>query len=247
MTDTLAPTITSVVPTSTTAPVEPSATTAPTVTQESASATPDGGVDNVQFPGRIVHIVSAGDTVGNLATLYGSDIDAIITANNLPESALIKVGQGLVIPVHLLSPATSTPTPTPLAPVATATSGGIVPPPAGNIYIIQRGDTLSRIAARFNTTTATLAQLNGITNPNTIYAGQRLTIPVAGQDGSVGVPQPPPPATQAPPANTTYVVQFGDTLFKIAVRNHLTVAALAQANGITNTNLVYVGQRLIIP
>jgi len=66
---------------------------------------------------------------------------------------------------------------------------------------------------------------------------------------AVGAPQPPPaPATQVPPAaNKTYVVQFGDTLFKIAVRNHVTVAALAQANGITNTNLVYVGQRLIIP
>jgi len=240
-------TFTVAVPTSTTAPVEPSATTALTATQESASATPNGGVDNVQFPGRIVHIVRAGDTVGNLATLYGSNIDAIIAANNLPDSALIKVGQGLVIPVHLLSPATSTPTPTPLVP-ATATGGGTVPP-AGNIYIIQRGDTLSRIAARFNTTTATLAQLNGITNPNTIYAGQRLIIPVAGQDGSGGVPQPSPAtATPAVPAeNKTYVVQPGDTLFKIAVRNHVTVAALAQANGIRNTNLVYVGQRLNIP
>ncbi len=250
---TFTPVPTEVVPTtevatSTTAPVEASATIPPTATQESAAtATPNGGVDNVQFPGRVVHIVRTGDTVGNLATLYGSNTDAIVAANNLSESALIKVGQGLVIPVHLLSPATSTPTPTPLAPVATATSGGAVPPPAGNIYIIQRGDTLSRIAARFNTTTATLAQLNGITNPNTIYAGQRLTIPVAGQDGTV--PQPPSAtATQgAPVENTTYVVQAGDTLFKIAVRNHVTVAALAQANGITNTNLVYVGQRLNIP
>jgi LysM repeat protein len=238
-----------VVPTSTTAPIEPSATTPPTTTQESATATPGGGVDNVQYPGRIVHIVRSGDTVGNLATLYGSSIDAIITANNLPDSALIKVGQGLVIPVRLLSPATSTPTPTPLTPATSAPGGGVTPP-AGNVYVIQRGDTLGRIAARFNTTTATLAQLNGITNPNTIYAGQRLIIPVAGQDGSVGVPQPPPAPTAAPSAPAepkTYVVQPGDTLFKIAVRNHVTVAAIAQANGIRNTNLVYVGQRLIIP
>jgi LysM repeat protein len=243
-------TFTVVVPTSTTAPVEPSATTPPTATQESATATPSGGVDNVQFPGRIVHIVRAGDTVGNLATLYGSSIDAIIAANNLPDSALIKVGQGLVIPVHLLSPATSTPTPTPLTP-ATAVPGGGGTPPAGNVYIIQRGDTLGRIAVRFNTTVATLAQLNGITNPNTIYAGQRLIIPVAGQDGSVGVPQQPPPAPTAAPSAPaepkSYVVQPGDTLFKIAVRNHVTIAAIAQANGIRNTNLVYVGQRLIIP
>jgi LysM repeat protein len=47
-------------------------------------------------------------------------------------------------------------------------------------------------------------------------------------------------------AQTTYVVQFGDTLFRIAVRNNTTVGALAQANGITNVNLIYVGQRLVI-
>jgi LysM repeat protein len=248
------PTNTSVpaVPTSTTAPAQPTATQESSIpTQESPTATPNGGVDNVQFPGRIVHIVRSGDTVGNLATLYGSNTDAIIAANNLPESALIKVGQGLVIPVRLLSPATSTPTPSPIAPVATSTTQVDVPAPLpGNIYIIQPGDTLSRIAARFNTTTATLAQLNGITNPNTIYYGQRLTIPVAGQDTGVTVPQPPAPTatSQAPAAEpTTYVVQRGDTLFKIAVRFNVTVAALAQANGIRNTNLVYTGQRLVIP
>ncbi|MBI1276956.1 MAG: LysM peptidoglycan-binding domain-containing protein [Anaerolineaceae bacterium] len=241
-----------VVPTSTTAPALPTATQETTIpTQENPTATPNGGVDNVQFPGRLVHIVRSGDTVGNLATLYGSDVDAIIAANNLPESALIKVGQGLVIPVRLLSPATSTPTPTPIAPVATATTQVDVPAPVpGNVYIIQPGDTLSRIAARFNTTTATLAQLNGITNPNTIYYGQRLIIPVAGQDTGISVPQPPAPApTNPPPAAepVTYIVQRGDTLFKIAVRFNVTVAALAQANGIRNTNLVYTGQRLVIP
>jgi len=243
------------IPTSTTAPVVPTATQENAVpTQESPTATPNGGVDNVQFPGRIVHIVRSGDTVGNLATLYGSSVDAIIAANNLPESALIKVGQGLVIPVRLLSPATSTPTATPIAPVATATTQVNAPPPEvpGNVYVIQPGDTLSRIAARFNTTTATLAQLNGITNPNTIYYGQRIIIPVAGQEGTVTVPQPPAPAptatSQAPAAEpVTYVVQRGDTLFKIAARFNVTVAALAQANGIRNTNLVYTGQRLVIP
>lgn len=249
--NTIAPTNTSApaVPTSTTAAQQPTSTTQPTATQESAAtATPNGGVDNVQYPGRIVHIVRSGDTVGNLATLYGSSIDAIIAANNLPDSALIKVGQGLVIPVRLLPPATSTPTATPLVPVATATTSANEPVPS-NVYVVQFGDTLSRIAARFNTTTATLAQLNGITNPNTIYAGQRLNIPVAGQDGTVTEPQPPAAtATQsAPVENTTYVVQPGDTLFKIAVRFHVTVARLAQANGINNTNLVYVGQRLVIP
>ncbi|MEZ4867050.1 MAG: Gmad2 immunoglobulin-like domain-containing protein [Caldilineaceae bacterium] len=46
-------------------------------------------------------------------------------------------------------------------------------------YVVQRGDTLAAIARRFNTTVAVLVQLNNIRNPNLIYVGQRLRVPVA--------------------------------------------------------------------
>lgn len=46
---------------------------------------------------------------------------------------------------------------------------------------------------------------------------------------------------------TTYVVQWGDTLFSIAVRFNTTVQAIAQANNISNPNLIFAGQTLIIP
>lgn len=49
------------------------------------------------------------------------------------------------------------------------------------------------------------------------------------------------------PSYATYVVQRGDTLFSIAQRYNTTVAALLQANPRTNPNLIYVGERLIIP
>jgi LysM repeat protein len=55
------------------------------------------------------------------------------------------------------------------------------------------------------------------------------------------------PAFANPQKDTTYVVQRGDTLFGIATHFGVTVAALAAANGITNLNLIYVGQSLIIP
>ena len=52
----------------------------------------------------------------------------------------------------------------------------------------------------------------------------------------------------APPEQSpVYVVRAGDTLSAIAVRNGTTVAALMQANGIRNANMVYSGQRLTIP
>lgn len=48
-------------------------------------------------------------------------------------------------------------------------------------------------------------------------------------------------------ADTVYIVQRGDTLFSIALRFKTTVAAIKAANNIVNVNLIYVGQRLIIP
>ena len=47
-------------------------------------------------------------------------------------------------------------------------------------YQIQKGDCLSVLAARFGTTVATLCQINGITNPDLIYAGNFLYIPYRG-------------------------------------------------------------------
>ena len=43
-------------------------------------------------------------------------------------------------------------------------------------YTIQPGDTLSEIAERFGTTVASLSALNGISDPNLIYAGNTLLI-----------------------------------------------------------------------
>ena len=48
------------------------------------------------------------------------------------------------------------------------------------VYTVQRGDNLSKIAARYGTTVAKIAELNGIYTPNLIYIGQKLKIPVGG-------------------------------------------------------------------
>lgn len=98
-------------------------------------------------------------------------------------------------------------------------------------YRIQPGDTLGHIAARYGTTVSALAQLNGIANPNRIYAGQVIRIPV----GSTHPVEP-----------TYYVVRRGDTLGGIARRFGTTYQRVAQLNGIRNPNLIYVGQRLRI-
>ncbi len=104
----------------------------------------------------------------------------------------------------------------------------------GTTYVVQAGDTLYSIAARFGVDVNVLAQANGISNPNSIYVGQRLTIP--------GKAAPAPAAS-----GKVHVVQVGETLSSIAAKYGVTEAALAKANNITNANLIYVGQSLVIP
>ena len=97
-------------------------------------------------------------------------------------------------------------------------------------YIVQEGDTLNSIAARFNTTAAAIAAHNGIDNINLIYVGQTLYIP-----------------ENTTPTYTEYTVKSGDSLGRIAVSYGLTVAAAASYNSISSPYTIYAGQKLRIP
>ncbi len=99
-------------------------------------------------------------------------------------------------------------------------------------YTVQPGDTLYRIAQRFGTTVDAIRSANGLTS-DSIYVGQQLSIPG-------GQPQP------TPVGSSTYTVQPGDTLYRIAQRFGTTVDAIRSANGLTSDS-IYVGQRLTIP
>ena len=69
--------------------------------------------------------------------------------------------------------ATPTPEPTPTAtPIPRPT-----PTPTATVYVVQSGDTLSGIAARFNVTVDDLVQANRIVNPDALQVGQEITIP----------------------------------------------------------------------
>lgn len=118
----------------------------------------------------------------------------------------------------------------------------------GQVYIVRLGDTLFKIAQRFNLSTRQLAEANGITNPALIYEGQSLTIPGApAADATPAPAQPTAVPTAAPATGGTYTVQVGDTLFKIAVRFKTTTAALISLNELANPNVIYVGQTLKVP
>jgi LysM repeat protein len=107
----------------------------------------------------------------------------------------------------------------------------------GVVYVVQPGDTLTGIAARYGIPLAQLAAANGLRWNAWIYVGQRLIIP-----GVAQIPTAP-----SVPSGSIHVVQRGDTLSAIALRYGTTVAALMAANRLANPNFIYVGQRLTIP
>ena len=101
--------------------------------------------------------------------------------------------------------------------------------------IVQRGDTLSQIAMEYNTSYEYLAKINGIANPNLIYTGQRLIVPVLNSNEIHDV------------SHKLYIVKWGDTLSQLALDYGVTVESLVRLNNIANPNLIYVGEILRIP
>lgn len=95
-------------------------------------------------------------------------------------------------------------------------------------YTVREGNTLFGIAQFFQTTVAEILQYNNIQNPTLIYPGQELTIPAGSNMANY------------------YIARPGDTLWSIAQRTGTTVAELARINGMTNPNLIYPGQAILV-
>lgn len=167
----------------------------------------------------LIHVVQPGENLFRIGLRYGVTVDVLVAANGLSNANHIYVGQRLVIP--------------------TRGSASTPPAAASGTHVVQAGETLSLIAARYGLTTQALASANGIVNPNRIYSGQRLVIPGRGAT---------PSAPSLPPASsTTYTVRRGDTLSAIALRYGVSMWTLASLNNIGNPSRIYVGQVLRIP
>lgn len=125
---------------------------------------------------------------------------------------------------------------------------------------VQRGDTLSKIAAEYRVSLAALMAANGMTNRSMIRVGQMIRLPSDGvtapPDATLvraEVPSAPAAAAVATPtlastsAEGVYVVRRGDSIERIATRLGVDAQELIAANDIRNRNVIQVGQQLIIP
>lgn len=155
-----------------------------------------------------MYTVKAGDTLSGIAARYGTTYSYLASENHIANPNRIYIGQQIYVP----------------------NAGGYTAPvqPVGSsTYVVQSGDTLSGIAAKFGTTYQYLAELNNISNPNLIWVGQVLKV-----TGS----------SNAPASGNTYTVKAGDTLSGIAAAHGTTYQHLAAINGIANPNIISVGQ-----
>src|SRR5262245_32262181 len=126
------------------------------------------------------HRVARGETLSKIAAQYGVTVNAIVQANGLRSAHTIHPGQVL----HLPNGAIATPD-TAVAVARTAPAPAAPATTADGHYVVRRGDSLSRIAARFGIDARELAQRNGITDARLLQVGQRLELPVGGTSANV--------------------------------------------------------------
>lgn len=106
--------------------------------------------------GDIIYTVQRGNTLSQIASAYGVTVSHIVEINNIQNPNLIYPGEKLRI--------------------TESSNTNLNPVIQNNYYTVQRGDTLFGIARRYGVTVQYLVNLNGIRNPNLIYAGQLLKV-----------------------------------------------------------------------
>lgn len=172
--------------------------------------------DNTNKPsagGTTTITIQRGQTLSGIALEYNTTVQILVELNNIANPNLIYAGSTLIVPSGE----------TPIDTDGNSTSGQ-------TIYVVQRGDTLNKIAAEFGTTARAIAVENNIRNINLIYVGQRLIIPTNRYDLN----------------HTLYKIQWGDTLWSISRRYGVPIATIVRLNRIQNPNLIYAGSTIRI-
>lgn len=158
-----------------------------------------------QEPTNITYTVQSGDSLYKIATKYNTTIDAIKKANNLTND-LLSIGQVLTIPTTIISEE--------------------VPEPNYFNYKVVSGDSLYKIAKKYNVTVDSIKELNNLTS-NLLSIGQTIKIPTTSTN------------------KRTYIVKSGDSLYSIAKEFNTTVDNLKKLNNLSS-NMLSIGQILII-
>ncbi len=144
-----------------------------------AADTPSVGVQPSE---PVRYQVKKGDSLSLIARRNGVSVADLASANGISNVHLIVIGQWLVIPgpgtaVRPAEPVAAAPIAAPLLVPGPASP---TPPPDAVtplVYVLRRGDSISRVARRFKVTVAAIVSANQIKNPNRVPVGLRVVIP----------------------------------------------------------------------
>jgi LysM repeat protein len=191
-----------------------------------------------------LYVVQRGDTLDTIAQEFDVSVVSLEVYNEIDNPGIILPGTSLVIPgdapPYGTFPALDTPD------FTDGQGGGI----AGELYVVQPGDTLDTIAQELNVSVVSLTIVNEITNSRRLFPGTTLLIP----DDAPPYGQYPAiidddtPGAGGGVAGTIYVMQPFDTIDQVAQELDVSTTCVLSANPqITNTRLVQPGQQILIP
>jgi len=164
------------------------------------------------------HTVRHGDSLWTIARKYRTSVEAIAEVNNLDSKQSLQEAAELVIPV-----------------TGGPSNGSVV---GQGQYSVGQGDTLSRIASRFNTSVSQLMIWNDL-NSTLIRAGSTLIV-------GESAPELTEADNREPPVNgERYRIRPGDSLSRIAQRFHVSVSQLMAWNNLRNSQ-IRVGNTLVV-
>jgi polysaccharide deacetylase family sporulation protein PdaB len=103
------------------------------------------------------------------------------------------------------------------------------------IYTVQPGDTLYEIARLYGSTIQAIIDANNIDNPNLIYPGSVILIPVQEE------------YLETPPGSLIYTVQPGDSLYIISLLFKVSIESILELNNIKDPSLIYPGMKIVLP
>ena len=196
-----------------------------------------------------VHVVKRGETLTRIAEQYDTDVATLKRLNRMKSGELL-VGQKLKLPSAASSSSAEVTESRPRPPVVDQPEPVVesrAAASATSVHTVMRGETLLRIAEKYDTTLAELRSLNNLKRDQ-VNVGQKLKVP-SGKAASAPVSSKSAADSSKAPSRgklEVYQVQRGDTLGKIAARYAVSMETIKFANQMHN-NQVQVGQKLKIP
>ncbi len=185
------------------------------------------------------YIVQRGDSLAKIAKKHKVSLSNLLKANEMTRSTIIRVGQKISIP----APEASTEV-TPALAETPKTESTNIETEELSVYVVKKGDYLSKIAKNNKTTVRQLMAINNLKNHN-IRIGQKLKI-TKGSTTATKTESAKPAQVNLAAGEVIHTVKSGETLGAIALKYGTSVKAIMEKNSIKDARKLRVGQSLII-